>query len=94
MKQLAILGSTGSIGRQCLSVVEALPERFGVVALAAGGNLDELIGQIERHKPEVVSVGDAQKADELAARLREKGEREIGTRYGAELEACREEIVN
>ncbi|HWT87624.1 MAG TPA: 1-deoxy-D-xylulose-5-phosphate reductoisomerase [Candidatus Angelobacter sp.] len=73
MKQLAILGSTGSIGRQCLSVVEALPERFGVVALAAGGNLDELVGQIERHKPEVVSVGDPQKADELAARLREKG---------------------
>src|SRR2546425_11658289 len=73
VKQLAILGSTASIGRQCLSVVEALQERFGVVALAAGGNLDELIGQIERHKPEVVSVGDAQTADELAARLREKG---------------------
>jgi len=72
VKQLAILGSTGSIGRQCLSVVEALAGRFGVVALAAGGNLDELVGQIERHKPEVVSVGDTQKADELAARLREK----------------------
>jgi len=73
VKQLAILGSTGSIGRQCLSVVEALPERFGVVALAAGGNLDELVGQIGRHRPEVVSVGDAQKADELAVRLSEKG---------------------
>ena len=73
MKQLAILGSTGSIGRQCLSVVEALPERFGIVALAAGGNLDELVGQIGRHRPEVVSVGDAQKADELAVRLSEKG---------------------
>jgi 1-deoxy-D-xylulose-5-phosphate reductoisomerase len=53
--------------------VEALPGRFGVVALAAGSNLDELVGQIERHKPEVVSVGDAAKADELVARLREKG---------------------
>jgi 1-deoxy-D-xylulose-5-phosphate reductoisomerase len=73
LKQLAILGSTGSIGRQCLLVVEALPERFGVVGLAAGGNLEELIGQIERHKPEVVSVGDAPKADELSRRLREKG---------------------
>jgi 1-deoxy-D-xylulose-5-phosphate reductoisomerase len=72
LKQLAILGSTGSIGRQCLSVVEALPERFGVVALAAGGNLDELIGQIERHRPEVVSVGDAARADELSRLLREK----------------------
>jgi 1-deoxy-D-xylulose-5-phosphate reductoisomerase len=73
VKQLAILGSTGSIGRQCLSVVDALAGRFGVVALAAGGNLNELAGQIERHKPEVVSVGDAKKADELSARLREKG---------------------
>jgi len=73
LKQLAILGSTGSIGRQCLSVVEALPERFGVVALAAGANLEELIGQIARHRPEVVSVADAQRADELARMLREKG---------------------
>ncbi len=73
MKQLSILGSTGSIGRQCLSVVESLPERFSVVALAAGGNLDELTSQIERHRPELVSVGDAKKADELASTLRAKG---------------------
>ena len=69
MKQLAILGSTGSIGRQCLSVVAALPGRFIVCALAAGSNLDELVGQIERHRPELVSVGDASKASELAERL-------------------------
>ena len=73
VKQLAILGSTGSIGRQCLSVVEAMSGRFGVVALAAGANIEELIGQIERHRPEVVSVGDAKRADELVQRLREKG---------------------
>jgi len=73
VKQLAILGSTGSIGRQCLSVVEALPERFGVVALAAGANLEELIGQIERHRPEVVSVADSQRVSELSQRLRERG---------------------
>jgi 1-deoxy-D-xylulose-5-phosphate reductoisomerase len=73
VKQLAILGSTGSIGRQCLSVVDALALRLGVVALAAGNNLDELIGQIERYQPEIVSVGEAQNADALAARLREKG---------------------
>jgi 1-deoxy-D-xylulose-5-phosphate reductoisomerase len=71
--KLAILGSTGSIGRQCLSVVESLPGRFGVVALAAGSNLDELSGQIERCRPEVVSVADAAKADDLAQRLRAKG---------------------
>ena len=73
MKQLSILGSTGSIGRQCLSVVEALPGRFEVVALAAGANLEELIGQIERHQPEVVSVADPERADELSQLLREKG---------------------
>ncbi|HKS72095.1 MAG TPA: hypothetical protein VJQ82_02790, partial [Terriglobales bacterium] len=73
MKQLSILGSTGSIGRQCLSVVEALPGRFGVLALAAGANLEELIGQIERHQPELVSVADAQRADELSQLLAEKG---------------------
>jgi 1-deoxy-D-xylulose-5-phosphate reductoisomerase len=73
LKQLSILRSTGSIGRQCLSVVESLPERFGVVALAAGGNLEELTGQIERYRPELVSVGDAKKADELASVLRAKG---------------------
>ncbi len=73
MKQLSILGSTGSIGRQCLSVVESLPGRFGVVAFAAGANLEELVGQIERHHPEVVSVADAGRADELSRMLREKG---------------------
>ena len=73
MTQLAILGSTGSIGRQCLAVVESLPGRFGVVALAAGANLEELTGQIARLQPEVVSVADARRADDLAQRLGEKG---------------------
>ena len=73
MKQLAILGSTGSIGRQCLSVVDALAPRFGVVALAAGGNLDELIAQIERYQPEIVSVrGRARKRTPSASRLTRK----------------------
>ena len=71
-KRLSILGSTGSIGRQTLSVVESLPERFKIVALAAGNNLDELVGQIERHHPEVVSVATEQLADDLSCRLHEK----------------------
>jgi len=72
VKQLSILGSTGSIGRQCLSVVEALPGRFGVLALAAGSNVEELAQQVERHKPKVVSVANAQKVDELAERLKSR----------------------
>ena len=70
MNHLSILGSTGSIGRQSLSVVESLPGQFVVCGLAAGNNLDELITQIERHRPNVVSVADGKKADELAQRLR------------------------
>ncbi len=72
MKSLSILGSTGSIGRQTLNVVESLPDQFRIVALAAGNNLDELLPQIERHHPEVVSVANEKLADDLARRLREK----------------------
>src|SRR2546423_173639 len=70
--KLAILGSTGSIGRQCLAVVDSLPGRFGVVSLAAGANLEELTAQVEKYRPEIVSVGEAKKVDELAARLKAK----------------------
>jgi len=73
MPSLSILGSTGSIGRQTLSVVESLPGQFRILALAAGSNLDELLPQIERHHPELVSVATPQLADELSRRLREKG---------------------
>lgn len=72
MKTLSILGSTGSIGRQTLNVVETLPEEFRVVALAAGNNLDQLVPQVVRHRPEVVSVATPTLADELARRLREQ----------------------
>ncbi|MGA2419239.1 MAG: 1-deoxy-D-xylulose-5-phosphate reductoisomerase [Candidatus Acidiferrum sp.] len=73
MKKIAILGSTGSIGRQTLAVVESLPERLRIVALGAGGNVEELARQIARHRPEVVSVGDPGKAKELAEKLRAGG---------------------
>jgi 1-deoxy-D-xylulose-5-phosphate reductoisomerase len=73
MPSLSILGSTGSIGRQTLSVVESLSGQFQILALAAGSNLDELLPQIERHHPELVSVATPQLADELSRRLREKG---------------------
>ncbi len=70
MKHIAILGSTGSIGRQTLAVVEAFPERFCVVALAAGNNVEELEQQILRHRPELVSVATPAAAANLAGRLR------------------------
>ncbi len=74
MKGIAILGSTGSIGRQTLAVVEAMPEeRFSVVALAAGSNVEELANQIVRHRPEVVSVSTAALAASMNELLRAKG---------------------
>ena len=73
MKNLAILGCTGSIGRQTISVVESFPGQFKIRSLAAGSNIEELTAQIERHHPELVSVADAKLADQLSLRLAEKG---------------------
>jgi 1-deoxy-D-xylulose-5-phosphate reductoisomerase len=73
MKSIAILGSTGSIGRQTLDVVASFPERFCAVALAAGGNLEELAAQIVRHRPQLVSVGNVERVAELRDRLRAAG---------------------
>jgi 1-deoxy-D-xylulose-5-phosphate reductoisomerase len=70
LKHIAILGSTGSIGRQTLAVVEAMPERFAVAALAAGNNTEELAQQILRHNPELVSVATPAAAEDLTERLR------------------------
>ncbi|HTU33261.1 MAG TPA: 1-deoxy-D-xylulose-5-phosphate reductoisomerase [Candidatus Acidoferrum sp.] len=70
MKKIAILGSTGSIGRQCLSVVDSLPGRFEVVAIAAGSNIALAAEQAARHKPKLVSVGTREGADELRAALK------------------------
>jgi len=58
VKQLAILGSTGSIGQQTLEIVRALPHRFQVIALAAGKNTDLLARQIDEFKPRFVYYQD------------------------------------
>ena len=69
MKAIAVLGSTGSIGTQTLEIVEEFPQRFRVVALSAGRNLDLLIEQILRHSPEVVALADGELVAELRQRL-------------------------
>lgn len=73
MKEVAILGSTGSIGCNALRVIEEFPGEFGVAALGAGSNIELLAEQIERHRPRVVSVGDEQGAERLQAALRRRG---------------------
>ncbi|MBM4433380.1 MAG: 1-deoxy-D-xylulose-5-phosphate reductoisomerase, partial [Chloroflexi bacterium] len=54
VKQIAVLGSTGSIGQQTLDVVRALPNKFRVIALAAGANIELLTKQIEEFQPKFV----------------------------------------
>jgi 1-deoxy-D-xylulose-5-phosphate reductoisomerase len=68
-RRLAILGSTGSIGEQTLAVAEAFPERYRVVALAAGRNVAKLARQVRRHRPELVSVADEGAAEQLREHL-------------------------
>jgi 1-deoxy-D-xylulose-5-phosphate reductoisomerase len=61
VKRLAVMGSTGSIGRQTLDIVRALPGRFRIVALAAGDNLDLLAEQIGEFRPEFIYSAAAEK---------------------------------
>lgn len=65
VRRLSILGSTGSIGRSALDVVERFPDRFQVTALAAGRNVDLLAEQVQRYRPALVSVLDEAAAVEL-----------------------------
>ena len=65
MKNVVILGSTGSIGTQALEVIEALPQQLKVVGLAAGGNFKLLAQQIQTWKPEVAVLFDEAKFADL-----------------------------
>jgi 1-deoxy-D-xylulose-5-phosphate reductoisomerase len=67
VKRLAILGSTGSIGRSTLAVVDAHPTRLAVVALAAGDNDALLASQVQRYRPEVVAMATGEGIDRLRA---------------------------
>ena len=69
MKNLSILGSTGSIGTQTLELVKEHPEEFKVHALSCNSNIELLKKQIEEFKPKVVAVYDEEKADELAGHV-------------------------
>ncbi|HUF18332.1 MAG TPA: 1-deoxy-D-xylulose-5-phosphate reductoisomerase [Thermoanaerobaculia bacterium] len=76
MRSISILGSTGSVGRSSLEVVDAFPGELEVVALAAGSNVALLADQIRKYRPRLVSVRTEQDARELA-RMIGKSETEI-----------------
>ena len=65
MKEIILLGSTGSVGRNVLDVVSRYPEKFRMKALATGRNIAKLVEQAERFSPDVITVGDAGLLDEL-----------------------------
>jgi 1-deoxy-D-xylulose-5-phosphate reductoisomerase len=81
-KRIAILGSTGSIGCSTLKIVESYPERFSVVTLAAGSNLELAFEQAVRWRPRLLSMASEQAADEIRRRLREAGAGEIEVSWG------------
>jgi 1-deoxy-D-xylulose-5-phosphate reductoisomerase len=83
MKRIAILGSTGSIGRSTLSVVESYPERFQVVSLAAGNNLDLAIEQAQQWKPRVLSLATEESASIALTRLKAAGVNGIEIVHGS-----------
>ena len=67
MKNVVLLGSTGSIGTSTVKVAEDLPDQIRLIGLAAGNNLDLLLEQTRRHKPAVVSINDPAKAKRIAS---------------------------
>jgi 1-deoxy-D-xylulose-5-phosphate reductoisomerase len=69
MKNIAILGSTGSIGTQTIEVIEAHPEHFKLVSLAAGSNVSLIIEQVNRHHPELISVASKEIADQVRVHI-------------------------
>src|SRR5262245_14471224 len=84
MKRIAILGSTGSIGRSTLSIVESYPERFSVVSMAAGSNLETAIADAKRWKPRLISMAKAEDAAQLKAQLESSGLDKIRVEHGPE----------
>ncbi len=82
MKKLAILGSTGSIGHSTLRIVESYPERFGVIALAAGNNLETVFEQVLRWRPRLVSVALEEGAGRLRQRLLQAGVTDVEVVWG------------
>ncbi|HMJ64046.1 MAG TPA: 1-deoxy-D-xylulose-5-phosphate reductoisomerase, partial [Candidatus Binatia bacterium] len=65
MKNVVLLGSTGSIGTSTIKVADDLPDQIRLVGLAAGNNVELLAEQARRHRPEAISITDPAKAQAL-----------------------------
>jgi 1-deoxy-D-xylulose-5-phosphate reductoisomerase len=82
VKKLAILGSTGSIGHSTLSICESFPDRYQVVSLAAGANIDVAYAQCLRWRPKAISLATEELAATLKTRLKAAGVTNIEVLHG------------
>src|SRR3954453_19716957 len=82
MKRIAILGSTGSIGRSTLNVIENNPERFQLLTMAAGSNVEAALQDGRRWKPKVLSLAAEKDAERVRRQLKLEGLGEIEIVYG------------
>jgi 1-deoxy-D-xylulose-5-phosphate reductoisomerase len=82
MKRIAILGSTGSIGRSTLNVIENNPERFQLLTMAAGSNTEAALNDARRWKPKVLSLASEQDAEKIRQQLKAEGLGNIEIVYG------------
>ena len=92
MKKISLLGATGSIGVNVLNIVRQFPDRYKIVGLAAGRNIELLSRQISEFRPRVVSVIDEEHAEKLVSLLPGSWEGEIvwGTEGNILVAACPE----
>lgn len=98
MKNLSLLGSTGSIGVNVLNIARQFPDRFQICGLAAGRNVKLLSDQVLEFDPELISVIDEQHAEELSALLPDEyrgriqygtdGNKAVAAMAGAEMTIC------
>ncbi len=70
MKNIVILGSTGSIGKSTLDVISGFPDKFRVIGLTAGKNISLLMEQVNKFQPDVVAISDKKAYEELRDRLK------------------------
>ena len=94
MTTVALLGSTGSIGRQTIDVVRAEPDRFEIVALGAGSSVETLAAQAEELRPRIVAIADDSRAHELKELLPAGTELLAGAEALAEAAVSGEVAVN
>lgn len=70
MKNIVILGSTGSIGKSALDIISRFPDRFKIIGLTAGRNISLLVEQVNKFQPDVIAVSDKKAYEDLKDRLR------------------------